>query len=726
MADFSGQPGADPFLDWYNGTQTTAPSNPLSVGLDEYGTLSGADAAPAQPTDVPPVPVTAPMAMPVSGPPGGYSPLTQFVPVPHPVAVPVPVPAKKSEAKAAPAPAPTPAPASVNDALAGIAQPGTAEPWPPPHWDMNSLAGAYAPMFGGDAQPAPLGTPAPGSGPALGEPQPTPAPQGELGFLPPGQDPWANTQPDVAGALGGIAQPVQPGTDDAVARHQGEQLANDPYALALDNKRIAEDRRNKMADDMIAANRKAQAQLEQDQAAQQAARAKTNAQMTQLQADAKALADGGYGWAKMSTGQKMLSLFSVFAGGLHASLKMNNGQNVGAQIVQKNIEEDLQARQQGINMRRQLLGEQVQNDQMDAHQMEAHRLASYETAIRGLQAEWMKYDPAGTAANNYANTIAGLRQMQTQSMLQYQGQLDKHNETQAKIQLDQANALKAMAEIGKINAKGAGGAGGMLGSGGPINRVTLRKLYPDIPENELPAPGVSFNTNKEYEQWLETRKKAFETSGVRTGGQSKEDLDRTIVLPDGTKFIANGDSAGLNELRKASAATTTAVRAIDEMVRMRNDSGWTSDTLKSGAWRRQKEKYGVAISQMKELLGLGRMTEFELEHLFPDIMGTKDPTEARDPTAGLRAARESMIDIMRDKAFSFGGPHQVNLPEVKLGAPSVSDIDSLDKAITQAGELAGNSMVPGDQRADLWRQMQQLQVIRAEEERKRLEAESKK
>lgn len=637
MADFSGDPTAGGFVwpppEW-------GMSDPLSIGASEYAPLAGTtgtdpNAVPVTAAPIPPI--TQPFAQPVSGDAAnGYTPLTPFTPAPVTPKKPTKAETKSEEKQA--------------KTVADILGAPTVEPqqWPPASWSPGGSS--LQPGLGIPTDALSSAVPAPGleAPPAVGGEQPT---------LPADQDPWANTQPTVEDALRGVAQPAQPGTDDAVIRHNAEQLASDPMALATANQHLRDATQNYLANRMEEINAKDKQKREDNEKITLEATTKANADRAQLEQDAKDLANGGYGWAKLGTGSKIAAVAAIIAGGLHSSLKQTNGQNLALQIVQKNLDDDLAARQHALQQRRQMLGDRYTNIQQQQRDLEAHRIAGYDEAIKSLQVEMMKYDPGGRAATELANTIAGVNALKQQAINAFQDRSFKQAETSAKIQLDYANAEKAKAEAAKANAKAGGGGGS---SGYTYDQLAaMPNLAPFLPPRDPKNPHRVFST-KETEQILDVAKKSQEVAGGGPVGSETRHLSQVAAIPGVTDvdekgkpvpFLAKGTDAELAKLRDRVSGTQQIAHILDEAMKVR--TGWSSDVGNSDEKQQLESLMGQAKFAIKNQQTLGQITESDLK-LIEGGLGTADFTKYRDFAAGVAQARKTMIDTLRDDLIAHG------------------------------------------------------------------------
>jgi hypothetical protein len=140
------------------------------------------------------------------------------------------------------------------------------------------------------------------------------------------------------------------------------------------------------------------------------------------------------------------------------------------------------------------------------------------------------------------------------------------------------------------------------------------------------------------------------------------DLNRTLGIPDRIEqqgFNEKGylvsrdgavwkapDATSAQALRKQVSATINASNMIDEVLRLRDQHGWSSDLLKSSEWRKMQANKGAIIVQMKNAAELGALSGPDME-LIEAMLGTKDVTEFRDPTDGLRQAKTKMQENTR-------------------------------------------------------------------------------
>lgn len=151
---------------------------------------------------------------------------------------------------------------------------------------------------------------------------------------------------------------------------------------------------------------------------------------------------------------------------------------------------------------------------------------------------------------------------------------------------------------------------------------------------------------------------------------------------NGAPFLAS-DQKGAQELRAKNAAVTQSVALIDKLTRARDKHGWSSDLYKSDEWREMQANYGQLILVAKDAAGLGALAGPDIE-ILNKAFGTKDPTELRDPGAGLGAARRNMLASYNAALRANGYDGEA------FDIPDVSSSDSLKKAasLSDAGQIA--------------------------------------
>jgi hypothetical protein len=142
-----------------------------------------------------------------------------------------------------------------------------------------------------------------------------------------------------------------------------------------------------------------------------------------------------------------------------------------------------------------------------------------------------------------------------------------------------------------------------------------------------------------------TKAKADAAAAILAG--SPEERERQfgvggIKTSDGQPVLAgNVDEAKV--FRAQKAATDNAALLIDKMIAAREKYGWSSDLLKSDEWRTIKADHAALQLEIKETGKLGVLAGPDMG-VIDSYVGTSDPTEVRDPTAGLKTARSNIVN----------------------------------------------------------------------------------
>jgi hypothetical protein len=197
-------------------------------------------------------------------------------------------------------------------------------------------------------------------------------------------------------------------------------------------------------------------------------------------------------------------------------------------------------------------------------------------------------------------------------------------------------------------------------------------------------------SRRQHGEWLKDKKSSNDVIANTTQGKSTEEMTRGIggiKNPDGSPFLAYGETGAVTELRNQVVAARSVARLMDEVTRLR--SGWTSDSARSEEWQRIKANWAQVKGLAKNLLKLGALSESDYE-LVDGFIGSPDPTGYRDPTAGILKARENLIQSTQDALAGAGYEGRFDIPRPKLAPPteSASDREFKDALRTpNAGEI---------------------------------------
>lgn len=110
---------------------------------------------------------------------------------------------------------------------------------------------------------------------------------------------------------------------------------------------------------------------------------------------------------------------------------------------------------------------------------------------------------------------------------------------------------------------------------------------------------------------------------------------------DGSVWTAPTEKEAV-DLRAKRAAVETMIPVIDEVRRLHQKYGGSSDILRSPEWQKAKADWAALKLKEKDLNQLGAISGSDME-LIDGILGASDPTSFRDIGPGLDKARENMV-----------------------------------------------------------------------------------
>lgn len=491
-----------------------------------------------------------------------------------------------------------------------------------------SMPAVVDPVVAASAQPIPQEQPlAPvGSAPPVNAfgmpleepPSVAPEPVPAVPFDPLAPQTWAPIpapEPQLA-PVGHMRTSVAPGEQSLSA---DEILALDPVARA----RYSAEQDQKLAD--FARQRQAEIQLQDQQRADQEwadyqkSKQRSEQLLAQVQADAEALAN-----TKMEKYAPGLGdVLGIVLGGLGSAA--TGGQNVGLQMVQRNIERDWERqkieherRAEGIQRKANLYGQLREAGYNDYQAATVFRMASLGRAREQLLTEMQNFDPRGTAARNIASTV-----QQTQAAMQAAAQQF------AQHQFD--NDLKASKDAREwLEAQDKHNAAAKKLAGGGVGGIVRPPEY--FEALGLPKPPWAMS-DKEHAAWMQHSKTAKDLAPADPNSPKarKElaDADEAEAKAEAARSgyaIANPETG--SPLVNADKKPFVVMDA-EERKRLRSISGAAANIRKlADRMQELKKKYGGAI----------------------DSLGSEEAQELR--------SLASMIDFETFKAFDLGAPSE--------------------------------------------------------------------
>jgi hypothetical protein len=125
-----------------------------------------------------------------------------------------------------------------------------------------------------------------------------------------------------------------------------------------------------------------------------------------------------------------------------------------------------------------------------------------------------------------------------------------------------------------------------------------------------------------------------------------------LVNKDGTPFLA-GNEARATAIQNKVSNVKTMADLTDEVIRLREKHGWSSDLARSPEWQQMKANFASMQLTEKDVRELGAITGSDLT-LLSNALGTDDPTGMRDPTPGLRQYRKNAEAGLNNHLQSVG------------------------------------------------------------------------
>ncbi len=422
-----------------------------------------------------------------------------------------------------------------------------------------------------------------------------------------------------------------------------EQLAD----ISVNHQQALIDRQTQMAAD---AARKDREQAEANYAIQQQAYDKAAADTAAVDADAKALAARKIDDAP---GAK-LAIAGVLSAAITGALTRSGTPNAALQSFEHAINNHIQAQKddiangwQGVSSRRNSIATALQQHGDLFRAQEAYRIGMYEFAMQSVLSEAQKFDPKGSTALRRAQLHQDMAAKAAQARQAYGQQVFKNTMEAGKLELEQRQA----AEAARHNKAGEGLEWSKFGLEKSKQATTsketqvfspqeLAALHPGSP---VPPVGMAL---KDYSGWLERGAKGEELKTKQLTNSSEE---RSRQLAVGELIDDKGAPVLFRSVESAEktagskAAVDNGTRLIDKVLAARKKYGWSSNLMKSDEWRQMQSDFNELKLQKKNVDQLGALSESDL-NLVGAALGTTDPTEARDPTSGLRNARSNMVE----------------------------------------------------------------------------------
>lgn len=402
-------------------------------------------------------------------------------------------------------------------------------------------------------------------------------------------------------------------------------------------------------------------------------------------------------WHNMTTGRKVMAGIALAMGGLGGALaaKNNGGKvvNPALDIIQKAVEDDVRLQMaerdklgKTYEMRRTAYGDMRQHFSDDEAAFQAARAAAGKKVQQNIDAI-------------IAQTKDPLAKARLESL---NGDLDIANANswdQAKLREEEKRRADAQLAISR----------GQLGvsQGNLALARTAQKRADDQFEFEKGWKAADF-AQENAKNLIAAQQKLL----TANKGLSKEERDaqkdaldretkiaeRTVFGPDGEKLeplhggsFSVADPERARELQKTMTNGTKMIRMADELVRLRDKYGWSSDLAKSPEFQKMRQVYSEMQLTEKDVKQLGALSGSDMG-MITGVLGTDDPTGMRDPTEGVRAFRGGMVSALDDDARLAGVKFDARKSFPELTTKGVQDatkdtpVGALNKAAYRTAE----------------------------------------
>lgn len=417
---------------------------------------------------------------------------------------------------------------------------------------------------------------------------------------------------------------------------------------------------------------------------------KTQARRAALEVEAKQIADTDPA-STIPGYKKVLGVISAFIGGFAAN---NGGRNVGLDVIESLAQEAAQQQQTKLGLvQKQIAGTGDDAATADASYQrgQAALLATYDVAMKTIQHEVQQFDPKGTQAANLLRMYQEIGGRRAEAAAKQEQQIFK-NELDAgelalktrKQGLDEAKYLSDE-QARAAKAMGAGAAKPVKFDDVPRSLDELRGMGVAIPANvKLPPDVAGLSLNQAQE--LAKAGKSGEDWSKAARENSPEERNRQFAVGD--VYDVNGKKIHFRnpeKVAKAMAPADLSVQLLDRLLDAREQYGWSSDLLKSPEWRAMQSDFAQLLLEKKNIDELGVIAGPDMD-LMSKALGTKDPTELRDPSSGLERIRRTTVDKMNTLIRAESGDQTPKRWEPPKRAPKAAKTPS-DQAFQKAVEF---------------------------------------
>ncbi len=427
--------------------------------------------------------------------------------------------------------------------------------------------------------------------------------------------------------------------------------------------------------------------LEQGIASREALQAKRDAQAAQdqaeiskrisvmdkaVQSEADYKIDEGRRWRNASTGKKIGAAIGVALSALGDALQGKSGPNMALQMITDSIRQDVQLQMD----ERAQLGRKVQTQKssldnyrqisQDKQTQFAMKMAE-ESERTAKQIELTAQRFSSPLAKERAAMLAGQLRQSKGEYLTKAAADDWNRGLQERSLAESVAARKASNSLGYAGL--AEQRAGRLQSAAQFREnLDLKKIELAQESLKLAQAGRMEEAKALKVQSDEVAKRGIGAPNrARIGEDGKPVIDPKTGLPevekggtlmnkDGTPFLARTPEEGA-KLAKMMASTSDVTRLMNNVIHLRDKYGWSSDLFQSPEWQEAQADWAQIILEKKNIDELGVIAGPDMD-LMSKALGAKDPTQYRDPTAGIKRGRDNGIVKLNTRLRSerYNGP----------------------------------------------------------------------
>jgi len=436
-----------------------------------------------------------------------------------------------------------------------------------------------------------------------------------------------------------------------------------PEAAADLQVRHDAERENLVAADRIKADLAAKQDAERQARAHEHSVIQRQRALDDLNAESLRLAgariDNDRWWRDGGTTRKIGAGIMAIVGGFMQS-RAGGGRNFGLDMIDKAIDQDIEAQKADLVNRRGVLaerrgivGEQFARLRDVNEAADVARIASRDRAIAELQQRAAAFDPRGTMALSINRSVRELEARNAKAKLDYLEKKQKIAHDEEKLRLDR----EQQAETARANRAREAGAAAERGLTGARLSFDQRKHVDDtqLKREEIDAKKTEKQQEREdkaADNVLKFGMYGPNTATVDAAGTPSLKPGPSLIQADGkTQFEIRDPELRRNAIEAMdSAERVTSI--IDEILAIRDRVGGESTTFNSDDAQRLKV-LGNELVLLKKKGTQGMSSDSDMVRI-EESLGANDVTSFRARAAGLEKAREVVEKNINSKLNKAG------------------------------------------------------------------------